>query len=456
MKSVLGRGRTIILALVLVAAGSGFLWLGLRGLVGGPVVATVTFTAMPVTSPTTPATPTATPPPTATEPILPPPPTASPAPARTVMPTPTPARLDDATVTVAPGMTASQISDEQPTNLEPTPEPSATATPAVPTTPTLKTGPVLPATVEPLPAAYAPSQRLGVCAAGPPVTQDQAARLGLGWYLDWSARAGRYRSAEVEYVPMIRLRDGKSVPDGQALLQAVDAQPGALWLIGNEPDVKWQDNTSAEDYARLYHDLYGQLKGRDPSCQVAIGGVSQPTPLRLRYLDRILEAYQAQYGEPMPVDVWNVHNFILREELDSWGVDIPPGMPDQAGRLREIADHDDLAVFRQQIVDFRQWMKERGQQDKPLVVTEYGILMPADYGFPPETVRQFMLATFDYFAAAADPALGDPADGFRLVQRWCWYGLADERYPTGNLLDAASGALTSLGEAFHDWAIAHR
>ena len=30
----------------------------------------------------------------------------------------------------------------------------------------------------------------------------------------------------------------------------------------------------------------------------------------------------------MPVDVWNVHNFVLREERGSWGVDIPPGIPD--------------------------------------------------------------------------------------------------------------------------------
>jgi hypothetical protein len=299
---------------------------------------------------------------------------------------------------------------------------------------------------------YTARQRLGVCAAGIPVTKDVVAQLGFGWYLDWTASPDRYRSAEVEYVPMIRLQEGKVKPSGQALLAAVDAQPGALWLVGNEPDVKWQDNVAAEAYAQMYHDLYYQLKGRDPTCRVAIGGVSQPTPLRLRYLDQILAAYQARYGEPMPVDVWNVHNFILREERDSWGVDIPPGMPDQTGRLRDIADHDGMEIFRQQIVAFRQWMKERGQQDKPLVITEYGILMPTDYGFPPERVEQFMLATFDYFETAADPGLGYPADGYRLVQRWCWFSLADERYPTGNLASPGSGALTPLGQAFRDFA----
>jgi hypothetical protein len=154
----------------------------------------------------------------------------------------------------------------------------------------------------------------------------------------------------------------------------------------------------------------------------------------------------------MPVDVWNVHNFILREERDSWGVDIPPGMTEQTGVLREIADHDDLAIFRQQIVDFRRWMKEQGHQDKPLIVSEYGILMPADYGFPAQQVEQFMLATFETFRTATDPALGYPFDGYRLVQRWCWFSLGDLRYPTGNLVELDSGQLTPLGVAFGEYA----
>jgi len=297
-------------------------------------------------------------------------------------------------------------------------------------------------------ALYTLRQRVGVCGVSSSTARDTADQLGFGWYLDWQAVAGEIRPVDVDYVPMIRLMDGEIRPNGDALLAVVDALPGAVWLIGNEPDVKWQDNVTPEAYVHAYHDLYALLKGRDPTCQVAIGGVSQPTPLRLRYLDRILELYQAHYGEPMPVDVWNVHNFILREERDSWGVDIPPGMSDCTGRLREIADHDDLAIFRQQIVDFRRWMVERGQQEKPLIVTEYGILMPAEYGFPVDRVRRFMLGSFDFFRNTTDRALGYPADGYRLVQRWCWYSLADEQYPTGNLVDADTGELTPLGVAF--------
>jgi hypothetical protein len=97
-------------------------------------------------------------------------------------------------------------------------------------------------------------------------------------------------------------------------------------------------------------------------------------------------------------------------------------------------------------------MKDRGQQNKPLIVSEYGILMPNDYGFPPERVRDFMLGTFRIFETTIDPDLGYPADGHRLVQRWCWFSLADTRYPTGNLIVAESGALTLVGEAFAAYA----
>jgi hypothetical protein len=293
---------------------------------------------------------------------------------------------------------------------------------------------------------------MGVAASGRGIDADLAGALGLGWYVDWGAWISSYRSNQVEYVPMIRLRNGAPDPGGQALLDVIEALPGALWLIGNEPDVKWQDNVPPDPYAQLYHDLYHLLKTQDPSCQVAIGGITQPSPLRLKYLDQVLEAYQTRYGQPMPVDVWNIHNFVLREERDAWGVDIPPGMTEQSGLLVEVDDHDSLTLFEEQILRFRRWMKDRGQQHKPLIVTEYGILMPADYGFPPERVEAFMLKTFEFFRTAADPALGYPADDFRLVQRWCWYSLADRSYPTGNLLQIDTGELGSLGEAFRRYA----
>ncbi len=247
---------------------------------------------------------------------------------------------------------------------------------------------------------------------------------------------------------MVRVRGDGFRPTLAVIEQTAQAHPGALWLLGNEPDVAWQDNATPEEYAAHYGVLYPAIKAADPTARVAIAGVSQPTPLRMAYLDRVLAAYQAQFGAAMPVDVWNIHAFILREERDSWGVGIPPGMAVDAGTLYEISDHDDMALFRQQIVDFRRWMAERGFRDAPLVVSEYGVLMPESYGFPAEQVAGFMIETFDFFLTASDPDIGYPADENRLVQAFCWYSVADTVYPTPNLFDPKSGALTPVGEMF--------
>ena len=96
-----------------------------------------------------------------------------------------------------------------------------------------------------------------------------------------------------------------------------------------------------------------------------------------------------------------------------------------------------------QVRQMRTWMADHGYRDTPLWVTEYGILMPADYGFSPARVAAFLVATFDDFRTACDPALGLPTDGNRLVQRWLWFSAYAADFPTGNLF-AADGQPTPL------------
>jgi len=269
---------------------------------------------------------------------------------------------------------------------------------------------------------------------------------GPGWYLNWQVDPQPAPGAR--FAQMVRVRENGFYPALEMIRLAAQANPGSLWLIGNEPDVKWQDNVTPERYAAVYGELHEAIKAADPTAQVAIGGVSQPTPLRMAYLDRVLAAYRAQFGAEIPVDVWNVHAFILREERDSWGVEIPPGMDVAQGQLYEIVDHNNMAIFRRQIIDFRRWMAQRGLRDKPLIVTEYGILMPASYGFPPDVVSNFLVSTFDYFLTARDPELGYPADDNRLVQAFMWFSTAYNVYPTANLFDPATRNVTPVGKAF--------
>jgi streptogramin lyase len=277
------------------------------------------------------------------------------------------------------------------------------------------------------------------------------ADLKAGWVVDVAFAAHTRLAQGMDRAPVIRVHAGYTVDPGE-LGPAIDAYPGAIWLIGSEPDCVWQDNVWPEEYARIYHDLYATIKHRDGSSRVAAGGIVQPTPLRLEYLDRVLAAYQARYGQRMPVDLWQIHNAILNEQQGSWGAEIPPGIDASQGVIRSIDDNDNLDLFVAQIWDFRQWMADHGYGGYPLVVSEYGILMPEEYGFDAARVNAFMSATFDRMESLADATLGDPSDGHRLVQRWAWFSLSVPAWDpitgsgfNGNLFDPETKALTAVG-----------
>jgi hypothetical protein len=321
-----------------------------------------------------------------------------------------------------------------------------------------------------------PSCRFGVTVGGD-VTSYDVSSLNVGWYLDWGTSVAPSQPGGAEYFQMVRLAQvGSSFtfqPATSTLYAVIDANPGAVWLIGNEQDRRiYQDDLEPEIYARAYHHLYGLIKGRDPSAQIGIGGVVQPTPLRFQYLDLVWDTYMQEYGTAMPVDIWNVHSFILQEispdhpQLDqpgyeNWGAGIPRGTQFDnvmEGALYRYSQVVDLAVFRQRIIEFRQWMAAKGECDKPLIVTEYGVLLYEDFydengqQFPAERVGPFMQGTFDFFRTYTDTSIGYPADGYRLVQRWAWFSVDGDPWDWGgSLFDPDTHALRAIGEYFRDY-----
>ncbi len=325
--------------------------------------------------------------------------------------------------------------------------------------------------------------------------------LRLGWIVDWTVTPNAPRPYGMEYVPIVRvkqwkLQDGSTwttccvgcpyvqvggrytytvQPDWSMIRAAAQAHPGMLWVIGNEIErVDWgqgycarQDEILPEVYATAYHEIRQAILEVDPTAKFAIGGVIQATPLRLQYLDRVWNAYLQQYGEPMPVDVWNVHAFVLQEKRGSWGAEIPAGLEADEGRLYSVLDNRNFSIAWEHIQAFRTWMKSKGQQNKPLIITEYGVNMPSDFaGFSPEEVRDyFMYPSFEHFMNQTDPNIGYPADNYRLVQRWCWYSLDDDsgkwengeyhQFYNGNLLYSGLGekptGLSPLGHYWRDY-----
>lgn len=343
--------------------------------------------------------------------------------------------------------------------------------------------------------------RIGYGATQAPLQRYGAVNtLWAGWWLDWNTTLAPERPHGMEYVQVIRVHqklacglwhhsDRQSCPytephdylysPDQAAIRAIaQANPGSLWLIGNEIDRKdwaycadWegtfcktiaysgQDEILPDTYATAYHDLYTQIKTADATALVANAGVIQATPLRLNYLAQIWDSYLAQYGEAMPVDIWNVHNFILQEKARDWGAEIPPGLTAETGEyLDDTTTHLDLTIFDKQIRAFRQWMKDHDQQAKPLIVSEYGVLFSnAVMGLhndDPTPVQDFMTDSFDYFLDTQDCTLGFVQDECRLVQRWVWYSLDDKTggfNPFSRLFDPDSTEITGTGLVFRNY-----
>jgi hypothetical protein len=328
-----------------------------------------------------------------------------------------------------------------------------------------------------------PNERFGLGAPGGTAGYD-VGQLHAGWYVDWGTRIDPPHPAGMEYVQMVRLhqltecwpeRTGDreacpyvvpytytlTSPVGQgSIVTIAQANPGSLWLIGNEMDRRdWegggQDEMLPQVYARAYHELYRLIKAADSTAQIAIGGVIQPTPLRLQYLGMVLDAYESRYGSRMPVDVWNIHNMILQEKsceaypASCYGAEVPPGVDAPQGRLYAIDDADNVGIFEQQIRDFRAWMKDRGERDKPLIISEYSVLYGESFGFDYPRVSDYLTTTFNILTTAADDSLGYPADDHRLVQRWAWYSLDDDGFegqPSHHhLFDPATRQIVQLG-----------
>jgi len=319
--------------------------------------------------------------------------------------------------------------------------------------------------------------------------------LNLGWHLNF--RTWIIADAEaIEFVPVIRLKQRKDgctrlpgfdfdPPLTEARLGAViRSRPGALWVIGNEPDRgpnpedtacvnRMQDDTAPEVYARAYHDAYAFIKRIDPTAQVATAGLVQVTPSRLQYLDIVWNTYRQVYGVDLPADAWGMHLYVLPEayadgrpnSIANIAIGTDPALAiresgNDATRCADAkvycyAEHDSMAEFANQVVAMRQWMKDHGQQNKPLLLTEYSLLLPDDYldeygnSFAPERVAEFANRSLDYLENTADAGLGYPRDGYRLVQRWLWFSVQLEGPGmASNLVNNSLTQMTGVGQVY--------
>jgi hypothetical protein len=349
-----------------------------------------------------------------------------------------------------------------------------------------------------------PSCRWGVSTHG--VDQvEWLDRVGAGWFVffgGFTDAAGE----DIQIAPIISVKQDKvggryldsySInPPLSALAPIAETYPGTLWIVGNEIDrgpgpgelTTGQGDTFPDVYARAYHEVYHHIKDIDPTALMANSALVQVTPGRLQYLDMMWRSYQDQFGVPMPVDVWNMHIYVLPEaELDgtpngianvALGTDPalakrgPGASPLDCVRdeIYCFAEHDDVNIFTLQARMMRQWMFDHGQWQKPLILSEYSILYPCDdperincdflrdeFGndFDKQRVQDYLRATAARLESLTDAITGNPLDGQRLVQQWAWFSISTTTQ-VGDVSDlvrrSVSGGplvgLTDVGQAY--------
>ena len=254
-------------------------------------------------------------------------------------------------------------------------------------------------------------------------------------YMNWGYATTPSQPNGAEYFQVLRVSDSAYASALAAISTIVPANPGSFWIIGNEPDrVDMQDDVLPEVYADRYYAMATAIRALDSTARIGFGSIVQPTPIRLRYLDRawirLIQLAGSQSAASDLIDWWNIHAFILNEHKYEAGASVPPGFEDDwadyESHSQSCADGDciDMTIFTQRIVNFRGWLADRGERGKPVWITEYGNLFPEIY-IPATDTANYMTSTFDYLRAATDANTGYPNDGNRLIQGWFWHSLND-------------------------------
>ena len=252
--------------------------------------------------------------------------------------------------------------------------------------------------------------RFGVCVGDAEVTAAQLDALGPVWYMDYRWSTPTLAGHERLYT----VRCWEVQQDRGAIAAAMQASGSAWWSLGNEPNDPAQDNVTPEEYATLYA-AFEQWAEAAPQCCIAPAGIANAD---WNWAQAFREAFRGTYGRYPRVDAWNVHNYILEPALDPY----------------------DAAEFQRRLLAFRRWMETIGDAQKPLLLTEFGVLYgagccerPLD---PPERIMAFMHSVVDWL------------EGSSAVTAWAWFSTYSHIF-NGNLM-TQDGELTGLGGVYRD------
>jgi hypothetical protein len=299
--------------------------------------------------------------------------------------------------------------------------------------------------------------------------------VGVGYYLDWSHKRSPAVPGYIKYVNILSVSDHAYHSDLVSLQAHVENDRGAVWVVGNEPDNNTgsQDDIYPETYAERFFELATVIRRSDPTAKITFGTIIMPTTLRIMYLqrswNRLVELAGSRASASALIDIWTPHGFLINEEAPSpanphpWGSGIPLGLADEAHHQEviDITQMINLEMFKTRMLRFRQFMKDNGEQNKPLWLTEWGTLAPSQnppgsayqyYTTPEIETAKYFTDTVNWMETATDPNLGLPADQNRLFQKWFWYSLNDPLYHFGGtLVDPLTLKTTTVGSTFFNY-----
>jgi hypothetical protein len=274
--------------------------------------------------------------------------------------------------------------------------------------------------------------------------------MGIRWYQNWQYNPTSGME-NFEFHPMAipswRPSDTCAMSsEGTALVNNIRNSrypTGTTWLIGNEVGASWPGATqsySPDEYAQRYYTCYMLLKGLKPGYediasydfQIANGAVLPTSgPYNgagngLDWFRAARAAYRTRYGQPMPVDVYNIHLYTAPNEQGYW-------------------------ALVQAVTSFRSAMRwDDGWNDaqKPVIVTEIGVREDVSW----DASISHLTNAIDYMSTATDRDTGYATDNYRLIQRWAWY--CDlPTYATGTYWDYthlynSANSRSTLGNAY--------
>lgn len=225
---------------------------------------------------------------------------------------------------------------------------------------------------------FAIDEHFGV-AGGVHLTNEQLEAVGSHWGATWSTLFPPSPSSTYHYVPMFRLgrqywanSQGwdptkcsiSACPQITELVQSTLTHgTGQYYQLGNEPQgVSGQDGgVTMAEHVTQYEILAHEIKRQDSTAKIigpAIFAWMQRDNWGKKWLTQFVQAYKASHnGQVPPMDVLNIHLY------DNTNVG-----PHYAyfGTNTQLLIND--------LEDFRIWANQNGYQDKPIWITEFGII----------------------------------------------------------------------------------